>query len=103
MTRATGGRNCRSGNVDIQATEGEGDAWFELNTRLAGTDPQDAQALRDAVALVYEAAAQTFEPLLQEFEVFSEAELARGGDTRAARVARGEIAVTMGAETKFMF
>lgn len=99
MMRADGRGTRRSGKSGVQVTEGEGDAWAELNARLAGTDPQDVQALRDAVALLYEAAAGTFEPLLQEFEAFSEAELAQGSDARAAQVARGDIAVASGADS----
>ena len=98
MTRA-GGRGTRGSERAGDQVRGEGGcAWVALNAQIAGTDPQDAQALRDAVAALYEAAAGTFEPLLQEFEAVSEAELAQGGEARAARVACGDIAVAGGAD-----
>jgi hypothetical protein len=90
----------RSDKAGAQASGEEGRDWAELNARLAGTDPQDAHALRDAVAALYEATANTFEPLLQEFEAFSEAELALGSDARARQVARGEIAVAAGTDPR---
>jgi hypothetical protein len=100
MTRAGRREVRRSSKTAAQASGGERGDWADLNDRLAATDPQDANALRDAVAALYEATANTFEPLLQDFEAFSEAELARGEDARAGRVASGDIAVAAGADPR---
>ena len=82
----------RSGSADVERNSA-GPDWGAVNGRLADIDPQDTQGLRDAIAALYEAAASTIEPLLQEFESFGEAELAKGCEERAAQAARGRIRV----------
>jgi len=67
--------------------------WALLNDRLAACDPQDQDALRDAIAWVYEAIADTPEWALQDFDTFSEAMVAKDAIARADEVAQGTVMV----------
>ena len=77
----------------VPARDVEFQRWSLLNNKLAGCDPQNQDALRDAVASVYEAIANIPEWALQDFDAVSETAVARDAVARAGEVARGAIMV----------
>lgn len=64
-----------------------------LNNRLDALERADPHWLEDAIALLYEALAATPDPLLQDYETFTEAMLAEGLDARALTVSNGKARV----------
>ncbi|HVK81157.1 MAG TPA: hypothetical protein VM915_11165, partial [Verrucomicrobiae bacterium] len=67
-----------------------------IDARLKHVDPEDPRSLRDTIAALYAAISQMPEPLLQDFEAVSEAELGDGHWARSWDIAQGVISIAGG-------